>query len=57
MPESLSGFLLSLTIFLPLVGAVVLMALPRPSDEEDGHGHAVAPAPGTAWRGDRKSVV
>lgn len=37
MPDFLSKNLLSTVIFLPLIGALVLMFLPRPKETEDAH--------------------
>ena len=33
-------FLLSWVIFTPLIGAIILLLLPRPKDEEDPHAHS-----------------
>lgn len=48
MPQSSIPHILSVLIFLPLVGALVLMCLPRPkdlSDHHDGHGAHHDPTP------------
>jgi len=42
MPALIESNLLSWVIFLPLLGALVLLALPRPTDEADSHGHPAA---------------
>ena len=44
MPDTFDNFLLSWVIFTPVIGAVILMLLPRPRDEEDPH--ALAPEHG-----------
>jgi len=40
MPEVLSQNLLSVVIFMPLVGALLLLFFKKPEDEADDHGHA-----------------
>src|SRR5436190_23209601 len=46
MQDLLQDHLLSVIIFLPLLGAIILMiAFPRPADEADSHGHGENDAP------------
>src|SRR5690349_12976695 len=39
MPQSAIPNILSLLTFLPLIGAIVVMCLPRPKDLPEDHGH------------------
>ncbi|MEP6756221.1 MAG: NADH-quinone oxidoreductase subunit M [Chthonomonadales bacterium] len=47
MPDTIAKHLLSWVIFLPIIGALILMfAFKRPQDEEDAHHHAIVLADG-----------
>src|SRR5579871_4578663 len=43
MPQTEIPYILSLLTFLPLVGALVVMCLPRPKDLPEAHGDSHAP--------------